>query len=362
MLLSLPNDLATKVSKHLISGDYTLDAEVEIETQSYSFDYFVLTLDGERLPALLANLATKLETHKIFEGIKLYKSTDIGQILCVFRTEAERDVEKAQIDKHKKFHFNCLPSGITPPMQQVIKKKWTHSRKDPCSRVQVLQVMEEIRSTQNANLSEEIEEIYEEVVPFEKWMVGTGLGFTDRYGAYNPPSTVISLSDSDWGSDTILFQEHPSMLRTKKDNNVDYYLFYKEEDGDLENELIIEDDPATALISSVEVTQTLVQDGGPTVDFGLKQNIRGVRSSDEDLDGEGEKAEEEDNKEELEGALDEFDCLDDDSDDGLEDELDIELPQPQLQSNHPPLLITTQGLVGLEMEDDDEAWLMELNQ
>eukprot|EP00607_Mallomonas_marina_P003291 CAMPEP_0182426968 /NCGR_PEP_ID=MMETSP1167-20130531/13487_1 /TAXON_ID=2988 /ORGANISM="Mallomonas Sp, Strain CCMP3275" /LENGTH=311 /DNA_ID=CAMNT_0024608761 /DNA_START=688 /DNA_END=1620 /DNA_ORIENTATION=+ len=56
-----------------------------------------------------------------------------------------------------------------------------------------------------------IEEIYEEVVPFESWMVD----------ASNPTGITITITGEDWTSDSHLLQSHPELLRKRVDQQVD---------------------------------------------------------------------------------------------------------------------------------------------
>jgi hypothetical protein len=48
----------------------------------------------------------------------------IGQIMYVFETEKERDIMALNLTEHLDIGFDCLPSGLTPPMYKIIERKW----------------------------------------------------------------------------------------------------------------------------------------------------------------------------------------------------------------------------------------------
>ena len=87
LVLRLPEDLADTVRQHLESGEFILKTDVQQENPNRNY-YRVIVQSSHKLilPAMLVNLPTRLETHKLFESFKLFKSTDIGQMLHVFKT------------------------------------------------------------------------------------------------------------------------------------------------------------------------------------------------------------------------------------------------------------------------------------
>ena len=101
---------------------------------------------GEDLPALLGNLASRVETHKIVDGYKLFKASDIGQMLQVFESEGDRAEAAEALVRHAHQGFHCSPSGLTPPMHKVVERKWLHrfNQSGPFKRAAVRQVCSEI--------------------------------------------------------------------------------------------------------------------------------------------------------------------------------------------------------------------------
>jgi len=109
-----------------------------------------------RVSTQLMNLPTIVETHKTFDNKIFLKSGDIGQVLLttigtlfaksscgrflmvffcpqrqvlqVFETEQERDFMRSQICKT--LHGDYMPSGITPPTADIVRRRFEPTRKN----------------------------------------------------------------------------------------------------------------------------------------------------------------------------------------------------------------------------------------
>ena len=246
VVLRLPPDLAEMVSNHLkntntssntniasspSSSSLVLKAEVNIE--NLKKNYFYLSLDDKNFPAMLVDLPTKLETHKLFENSKLFKATDIGQMLQVFKTLEEREECRKKVYKYVSKGFKCANSGLSPPMRHVVSKKWLPTRSHgPYSKLKTAYVMEEIRTTQTGLQSDrDVVTIEDEIVDFEDWMVG---GTTIKGGRVVPVGihiTITSESGSDIENHPLLL-EHPEIFEQEWDDRDDDLLLGVDDIGD----------------------------------------------------------------------------------------------------------------------------------
>ena len=277
VVLRLPLDLADMVSNHLnntnplsnpniaasspSSSSLVLTAEVHVE--NLKKNYFYLSLNDKNFPAMLVDLPTKLETHKLFENSKLFKSTDIGQMLQVFKTLEERDECRKKIYKFVNKGFKCSSSGISPPMKHVVNKKWLPTRSHgPYSKLKTAYVMEEIRTTQTGLQSDrDVVTIEEEVVDFEDWMVG---GTTIKGGRVVPVGVHITIT-SEAGSDIenhSLLLEHPEIFEQEWDSRDDDLL------------LGVDDARDTLLPGYLELMDDV---GGDSIDDAEKEQERTLR-------------------------------------------------------------------------------------
>ena len=198
------------------------------------------------------NLPTPLEAHKTLDNKIFLKAADIGQILQVFKKEKERETMKSRICKTP--YGDYAPSGITPPTQDIVKRRFEFTRmnEDTFIPYQIRQITDEITSfgssatasseskaltTTKSKRSKEskkeqqqqdkekgggedsrqeqrkIERVIEEVVDFEEWMVDPTNPMRGR---------TIVLDGLDWSTpDAALLLMHPELLMTEEDREED---------------------------------------------------------------------------------------------------------------------------------------------
>uniref|UniRef100_A0A7S3M8N5 TAFII55 protein conserved region domain-containing protein n=1 Tax=Spumella elongata TaxID=89044 RepID=A0A7S3M8N5_9STRA len=216
-------------------------------------------MNGKEYPALLMNLPTIVETHKTFDNKIFLKSGDIGQVLQVFETAAERDVMRGQICKT--INGDYMPSGLTPPTADIVKRRFELTRKnDSYLPYRIRSVIDEIghfgngtgrlvnpvtgepvQDVQTTTAVEVMSEtVVEEVVDFEEWMVDpvtqscrTGVSLTlhgsqlgnlkDLQLASNNGTSSSSTAAATVGSNyqLMLLLQHPEILVTEEEREED---------------------------------------------------------------------------------------------------------------------------------------------
>lgn len=107
----------------------SIEATVRPVDESNPSNDFIWCMDGKEYPALLMNLPTVVESHKTFDNKTFLKSGDIGQMLQVFHTNEEKDVMRNKIHKHT-LYGEYMPSGLTPPTIDIVKRKFELTRKN----------------------------------------------------------------------------------------------------------------------------------------------------------------------------------------------------------------------------------------
>lgn len=136
---------------------------------------FRVKIDDLDLPARLVNLPTIVETHKTWDRETYVKCGDVGQILLVFKDEKARTADKARQAAHEGGAWAAVhPDGLTPPLQNVVKRRFAKARKRSRKDVSVDEVRKaedllvQLRNNDN-EVPEEV--VSEDVVRFEDWMI-----------------------------------------------------------------------------------------------------------------------------------------------------------------------------------------------
>ena len=136
---------------------------------------FRVKIDDLDLPARLVNLPTIVETHKTWDRETYVKCGDVGQILLVFKDEMARTADKARQAAHEGGAWAAVhPDGLTPPLQNVVKRRFAKARKRSRKDVSVDEVRKaEDLLVQLRNNDNEVPEetVSEDVVRFEDWMI-----------------------------------------------------------------------------------------------------------------------------------------------------------------------------------------------
>jgi len=171
---------------------------------------FIFQLNDRRYPAMLVNLPTLIETHKTADQKTFAKSGEIGQMLQVFSSVAEKEATRGKLTKLNSHTSNDYsPSGLTPPATNIVSRRFDKTNK--VSSIQyfpyhVREVINEICSPWEVDPSDDKEFKewkYEEVVPFEDWMVDPE----------NPTQGIsMQLSGQNWTTRNGLVMEHPEVL------------------------------------------------------------------------------------------------------------------------------------------------------
>jgi len=107
----------------------SIEATVRPADESNPSNDFIWCMDGKEYPALLMNLPTVVESHKTFDNKTFLKSGDIGQMLQVFHTTEEKEAARNKIHKHV-LYGEYMPSGLTPPTIDIVKRKFELTRKN----------------------------------------------------------------------------------------------------------------------------------------------------------------------------------------------------------------------------------------
>eukprot|EP01041_Mallomonas_annulata_P005629 gene5629-11361_t len=208
LVLRVPDELIDRVSS-IVNGTTGTTKHIEVHPQDESdqSDDFLFCIDEDIFPALLVMLPCNIETYKTLDHSTYFKSGDIGQMLVVYHDAESRD--EARRNLRKLDGISYFPSGITPPTTDIVKRKYEKLfHYGPYPNYQMTDVGKNII---NYKVNESIEEIYEEVVPFEPWMAD----------AQNPGGITITLTGIDWTNDSLLLQQHPEIFQKKIDQQLD---------------------------------------------------------------------------------------------------------------------------------------------
>ena len=177
LILRLPDVLAEKVNAILNTGielnEELLHVKPIDSAGGSGVDQYDFIIQGEKYPALLQNLPCLLESHKTVDMKILYKSGDIGQVLCVYlNEEAKLQAKREQRKLDDSLYF---PHGISPPTHNIVKNKYSKTRDKQDYKIEKVQaVIEQIR---NFDMKEKIrKEVVEEIVDFEDWMIDKSTG------------------------------------------------------------------------------------------------------------------------------------------------------------------------------------------
>ncbi|CAK4085568.1 unnamed protein product [Aphanomyces euteiches] len=154
--------------------------------------HFKFHIDEKELPATLCELPCILETHKTYDDNLFYKSGEIGQILLVHDSPEEQMLYEPVTE---------LPSGITPPTTNIVKRKYAKTRKYPAfPPTDVARVEDTLVKIIAGGV---IEDVQEELVDFHEWMVDDA----------HPNGIVVH-------DEMELIEKHPEYLHlTKGPNN-----------------------------------------------------------------------------------------------------------------------------------------------
>lgn len=168
----------------------SIEATVRPADESNPSNDFIWCMDGKEYPALLMNLPTVLESHKTFDNKTFLKSGDIGQMLQVFHTSEEKEVVRNKIHKHA-LYGEYMPSGLTPPTIDIVKRKFELTRKNDHS----------------AFLPYRIRQVHDDI---------------NNFGMHTSSST--SSSSGNQGRNSSVAQNHASVLSSLKESYARYLL------------------------------------------------------------------------------------------------------------------------------------------
>ncbi|KAF0694576.1 Aste57867_14564 [Aphanomyces stellatus] len=151
--------------------------------------HFKFHIDDSELPSTLCQLPCILETHKTYDDNLFYKSGEIGQILLVHESAEEQMLYETVTE---------LPSGITPPTTNIVKRKYAKTRKYPAfPKPDVARVEDTLVKIIAGGV---IEDVQEELVDFYDWMID------DQH-----PGGIVVHDEME------LIQQHPEYLNLTTD-------------------------------------------------------------------------------------------------------------------------------------------------
>jgi transcription initiation factor TFIID subunit 7 len=142
--------------------------------------------DGATYPATLVNLPCPVELHKTHDHCMYYKCVDVAQMLIVYEDEmALEEAQEKPIDGFPSYYH----SGLTPPMKNVVERRFTareHDRVPPPRQGvadvedELLYLMEQlnrddkikrkIKTPAVTGTARTLEEVTEDIVDYEPWM------------------------------------------------------------------------------------------------------------------------------------------------------------------------------------------------
>jgi transcription initiation factor TFIID subunit 7 len=146
--------------------------------------------DGATYPARLTNLPCPVEIHKTHDHVMYYKCTDVAQMLIVYEDDAAMEEAESSPGYHVDGFPSYFHSGLTPPMHKVVERRFKERDHaplpPPCQNVhqmelEILDLISRITSSADGKIKPKrgpgtsvqikvVEEIEDEIVPWEPWM------------------------------------------------------------------------------------------------------------------------------------------------------------------------------------------------
>jgi len=160
--------------------------------------------DGVNYPSRLTNLPCPVELHKTRDRKLYHKSVDVAQILIVYPDLKTMEAMERYFPRCEGFP-SYHPSGLTPPMGKVVEERFSRREHDsvPPPRQEIIEVERELvelvkkvvdggkkvgsgggpKSGGGSSGSKILQEVEDEIVPYEPWMdtygTGKGVEFTE---------------------------------------------------------------------------------------------------------------------------------------------------------------------------------------
>ncbi|EQC26013.1 hypothetical protein SDRG_16160 [Saprolegnia diclina VS20] len=188
-LLRVPKKVGTELRKKIQDKDIKgVDMVAGADNKHFKFH-----LGDQEYPVTLNQLPCILETHKTYDDNLFYKSGEIGQIFMVHENTEKQKLYEDVAE---------LPSGITPPTTNIVKRKYSKTKKYPTfPKTDVARVEDSLIRIMGGGV---IEDVQEELVDYCDWMV------TDA-----EPQGIVVYDEMD------LIVQHPEYLTIskKKDPN-----------------------------------------------------------------------------------------------------------------------------------------------
>jgi TATA-binding protein-associated factor Taf7 len=149
----------------------------------------VFQIYGRKYPASLIDLPCPVETHRTFDRVALYKSSDVGQILIVYGDELSRKhAEDEARPRRDDDLFTGHKSGLCPPTTNITKTRYA-----------------ETRSKLAQFPKSEIEAAEAELVKFFEAIGRTSSSQTAAESSYDLPPGSVIISDEE---DVVDFAEY----------------------------------------------------------------------------------------------------------------------------------------------------------
>ncbi|OQR92871.1 hypothetical protein ACHHYP_03121 [Achlya hypogyna] len=152
-LIRVPKKIGVELRKKIHDKDIKgVDMVAGADNKHFKFH-----LDGAEYPVTLNQMPCILETHKTYDDNLFYKSGEIGQARAISqKMKPYEDVVE-------------LPSGITPPTTNIVKRKYSKTKKYPnFPKPDVARVEDSLVKIMSGGV---IEDVQEELVDYYDWMV-----------------------------------------------------------------------------------------------------------------------------------------------------------------------------------------------
>ena len=182
--------LASRVRRAVASGLLEIvneDDDVQVSPETFVSRRMRFRLGSEDYPARLVNLPTIVETHKAIRKT-YYKCGDVSQLVIVYKTEAQRRDDEARIPKEKAWR-TVYPDGLAAPNKDAVTRKFARARRQK-SRVDAspreVSSVEALMLDVARNQFDDPEQLTEDIVPFEDWMVTVDNPRGATFGDDNP--------------------------------------------------------------------------------------------------------------------------------------------------------------------------------